>query len=166
MLTRRPNPLVALVCAVAIVAAGCGGGAHAGAHKHRHKREVLIHASLGFGAFRWFISVPAHAGQLSNPLSPASKNASAAAEFAYRELRLAGHHVEHSKRLRILFAPLEVAADKIKALAPVLSQPHSLAQVEAITNILARLATIARDNGARIEYASSAGVAAAGGPRA
>lgn len=165
MLTRRPNPLAALVCAAALLAAGCGGGAHSDAHKHPHKREVLVHASLGFGAFRRFISVPADAGQLSDPLSSASKNAHAVAGFAYRELRLAAQHVQHSKRLRVLFAPLELTADKIKALAPTLSQPRALAQIRSIAGILTRLATIAEDNGARIKYASLARIAAAGGPR-
>jgi hypothetical protein len=164
MLIRRPTLVAALVCALALLAASCGGAGHT-AHKHRHKRQVLVHASLGFGAFRRFISVPAHAGQLSDPLSVASKNASAAAGFAYRELRIAAQHVERSKRLRVLFAPLELTADKIKALAPVLSQSNSLAQVEAISGILGRIATIAKDDGARIKYASLATIAAAGGPR-
>ena len=164
MLNRRSPLLVALVCAAAPLAAGCGGGTHT-SHTHRHKREVLLHASLGFGAFRRFIAAPAHAGQLSDPLSLASKNASSAAAFADKELRLAAHNVQRSKRLRVLFAPLELTAEEIKALAPALSRPSSLAQVEAISRILSRLAMVAEANGARIKYASLASIAAAGGPR-
>lgn len=165
MVNLRPPLLIALVGAIALFAVGCGGGTHTNTHQHRHKREVLVHASLGFGAFRRFIASPVRAGQLSDPLSLPSKNATSAAAFADKELRLAAHDVQYSKRLRVLFAPLELTADKIKALAPALSRPNSLAQVETISGILSRLATVAEANGARIKYASLAGIAAAGGPR-
>ncbi len=165
MLTRRSPLLIALACVIALLVAGCGGGTHATSHQHGHKREVLVHASLGFGAFRRFIAAPARAGQLSDPLSLASKNASSAAVFADKELRLAAHDVQRDKRLRVLFAPLELTADKIKSLAPMLSRPGSLAQVEAISGILSRLSAVAKDDGARIKDASFARIAAAGGPR-
>ena len=157
--------VVILTCALALALAGCGGK-QSGSHQHRHKHVVLVHASLGFGAFQRFIWLPAQAGKLSDSLSPAVKDGSTAATFAYRQLSLAAHQVQRSKRLAALFAPLEVTADKLKALAPALSRPGSLTQIKAIHGTLTRLAATAKHNGARIVYASLAKIAAAGGPRA
>ena len=164
---RRPYILIALaVCAVAVGAAGCGSGTHRTASKHPAKHRVLTEASLGFGAFRRFIWLPARAGRFSDPVSPAVSQGAAAARFISNELRVAARHVQGSKRLQVLFAPLELTADKISALGSSLSQHPSLAQVEAINEILRRIAAAAKDNGALIVDASAAKVAAAGGPRA
>jgi hypothetical protein len=123
-------------------------------------------ASLGFGAFHRFIWAPARAGRLSHPRSPAVSRATAAARFASNQLRGAARHVKGSKRLRVLFAPLELTADKMSALRGALSRHLSVAKVEEINKILRRLAATAKENGVRIGDASAAEIAAAGGPRA
>lgn len=163
---QRPYILIAATtCAIAVGAGGCGGGTHHDASDHRAKQTVMRQASLGFGAFHRYIWVPARAGRLSHPRSPAVIRATAAARFAANQLRGAARHVKGSKQLRVLFAPLELTADKISALHRALSRHPSVGQVEEINKILRRLATTAKDNGARIRDASAAEIAAAGGPR-
>jgi hypothetical protein len=89
-----------------------------------------------------------------------------AARFTSNQLRVTAHQVQGNKQLRVLFAPLELTADKISALRGTLPRHPSVAQVEAINKILLRIAATARENGARIADASAAEIAAAGGPRA
>ena len=164
---RRPYLVIsATACALVVGAAGCGSGTHHDASSHRAKHTVLTQASLGFGAFHRFIWAPARAGRFSNPGSRAVSQAAEAARFTSNELRVTAHQVRGSKQLQVLFAPLELTADKISALRGTLSRHPSVAQVEAINKILLRIATAAKDNGARIADASGAEIAAAGGPRA
>lgn len=158
--------LVLVVFALAIGAAGCGGGADHTASKHRAKPTVLTHASLAFGAFHRFIWLPAHAGKFSDPVNQAVAPGRAAARFAASEFKVEAHQVQHSKRLQVLFAPLEVTADKIEALGAALSNHPSLARIDAIKSIMRRIATIAKANGGRIVGASATEIAAAGGPSA
>jgi hypothetical protein len=154
-----------MVGALALGAAGCGGSTKHASKKQPPKHTVLVHASLAYGAFHRFIWVPARAGDFSQPLSQAIGQGAAAARFASDQLKIAAHHVQHSKQLRVLFAPLQVTADKIKALGALLSEPASLAQIEAINSILGRIAAIAKANDSRIVEASPTRVAEAGGPR-
>ena len=163
---RHYTLIVAAACAIAVGAAGCGGGTHHDASNHRAKHTVLTQASLGFGAFHRFIWAPAREGRFSRPSSPAVIRAAAAARFASNQLRVAARHVQGSTQLRVLFAPLELTADKISALRGALSRHPSVAQVEKINKILRRIAATAKDNGGRIPDASAAEIAAAGGPRA
>jgi hypothetical protein len=161
---RRPYILIALAaCAIAV---GCGSGSHRTASHHRAKHIVLTKASLGFGAFHRFVWLPARAGRLADPLSPAVSHAAAAARFTSNELRVAAQQVQRSKRLRVLFAPLELTADKVSALDSDFFRNPSRAQIAAINEILTRVAAAAKDNGAQIVDASAAEIAAAGGPRA
>jgi hypothetical protein len=127
---------------------------------------VLRHASLAVGAFHRFIVIPARAGELSDPVSQAARHGAAAALFAYRQLKIAAHNAQHGKGLKTLFAPLEVTADKLKALASALLRGPSGAEIRSIHGIMRRLSTIARASGHRIVDATPAQIAAAGGPRA
>ena len=158
--------IAATVCAIALGAAGCGSGMHHNASDPSAKQTVLTETSLGFGAFHRFIWVPARAGRFSHPGSAAITKAGAAARFASHELRAAARHVRGSKQLRVLFAPLQLTADKISALRGGLAKPHAVAQVEAINQILRRIAAAAKNNGAHIVDAPAAQIAAAGGPGA
>ena len=161
--TGRSYILIALAtCAIAVMATGCGSDSHHASSNRSDKPTVLMEASLGFGAFHRFIWLPARAGRLSDPVSPAVRQAAAAARFTTNELRVAARHVRDSKRLAVLFAPLELTSDKVSALP----KHPSVAQVEVINEILKRVAATAKDNGVRIVDASAAEVAAAGGPRA
>lgn len=163
---RRYIVIAATACAIVVGAAGCGSGTHHDASTHRAKHTVLTQASLGFGAFHRFIWAPAHAGRFSDPGSLAVSQATEAARFTSNELRVTAHQVRGSKQLQVLFAPLELTADKISALRGTLSRHPSVAQVEAINKILLRIAAAAKENGARIGDASAAEIAAAGGPHA
>lgn len=166
-MSRRLYILVAaLVCAVALGAAGCGGAAHHTASKPPAKHTVLVSASLAIGAFHRFILLPARAGHLALPVGPAIDRGVVAARFVANELTTAAHQVENNARLGVLFAPLEVTAGKVKALGAALPAHPSGAQVEAINAVLGRIAAIAKDNGGRIFDASAAKIAAAGGPQA
>jgi hypothetical protein len=165
MSRRHYTLIVAAACAIAVGAAGCGNTHHDGSN-HRAKHTILTQASLGFGAFHRFIWTPAREGRFSHPSSPAVTRAAAAARFASNQLRVAAHHVQGSTQLRVLFAPLELTADKISALRGRLSRRPSVAQVEKINDILRRIAATAKDNGGHIPDASAAQIAAAGGPRA
>ena len=158
--------IAATVCAVALVAAGCGSDTHHNASDPSAKQALLREASLGFGAFHRFIWVPARAGRLSRRGSPVVIKARVTARFASESLRAAARHARGIKRLRVLFAPLQVTADKISAVRSALSKPHAAAEVEAINQILHRIANAARKNGARIVEAPAAQIGAAGGPRA
>lgn len=164
--SRRYKCIAVAACALALVAAGCGSGTHRTDSNHRAKHTVLTEASLGFGAFHRFIWLPARAGRFADPASPAIGKGSAAAHFASGELRVAARRVRGSKRLAVLFGPFELTADKISALGSVLSERSSLAQIQAINEILRRIAATASDNGARIINGSASAIAAAGGPRA
>jgi hypothetical protein len=164
--SRRYKCIAVVACALALAAAGCASGTHGSDSNHRPKHNVLTEASLGFGAFHRFIWLPARAGRFSEPLSPAVSQGALAARFTSKELRVAARRVRGSKQLQVLFAPLELTADKISALASSLTHHSSLAQVEAINEILRRIAATAKDNGARIVDASASQIAAAGGPRA
>lgn len=164
---RRPYTLmVVAACAIAVGAAGCGGDTHHHASNDGAKHTVLTQASLGFGAFHLFIWAPAREGRFFHSRSPAVRRAAAAARFASDQLRVTARHVKGSRQLRVLFAPLELTADKISALRGVLSRHRSVVQVERINKILRRIAATAKDNGGRIPDASAAEIAAAGGPRA
>lgn len=158
--------MAAIACAIAVAAAGCGGGTPHHASDHRAKDTVLTQANLGFGAFHRFIWVPARTGKFSDPSSPAVSRAAAAARFTSKQLRVAARHVQGNKQLRVLFAPLELTADKVSALVGTLSRHSSVAQVEAINEILRHISVSAKENGAHIADASAAQIAAAGGPRA
>ncbi len=163
---RRHIVIAATACAIAGGAAGCGSGTHHDASSHQAKHTVLTQASLGFGAFHRFIWAPARAGRFSDPRAHAVSQATEAARFTSRKLQITAHQVRGSKQLRVLFAPLELTADKISALRGTLSRHPSVAQVEAINKILLRIAAAAKENGARIADASAAEIAAAGGPSA
>lgn len=164
---RRPYTLmIATACAIGVGTAGCGSGTHHNASDDRAKQTVLAKTSLGFGAFHRFIWTPARDGRLSHPGSPVVSRATAAARFVSHQLRVAAHHAQGSAQLRVLFAPLELTADKISALRGALSRHPSVAQIEKINDILRRISASAKDNGVRIADASAAEIAAAGGPRA
>jgi hypothetical protein len=163
---RRYIVMVATACAIAVGAAGCGSATHHDASSHQRKHIVLTQAALGFGAFHRFIWAPARAGRFSDPGSHAVSQADEAARFTSNELRAAAHQVRANKQLRVLFAPLELTADKVSALRGTLPRHSSVAQVEAINGILQRIAAAAKENGANIADASAAEIAAAGGPRA
>jgi hypothetical protein len=105
-------------------------------------------------------------GTFSDPGSPSVTRAVAATRFTSRKLRVAARQLRDNKQLRVLFAPLELTADKISALAGALSRHPSVAQIEALNEVLRRITAAANDNGARIVNASAAEIAAAGGPRA
>lgn len=166
-MSRRPYILVAaIVCALALGASGCGGASHHAASKRPAQHTVLMPASLAFGAFHHFILLPSRAGQLALPVGPAIDRGVAAARFAASELTSAAREVQHNGQLEALFAPLQLTADKLKALSAALPVHPSPAQVDEINAILGRIAAIAKDNGRRIFDASAAKVAAAGGPRA
>ena len=153
-------------CSLALAAFGCGSQKHHTAAKHKPKHTVLVHASLAYGAFHRFVLVPARAGHLADPVAQAVSQSAEAARFTAKELKVAARHVRHSKQLNALFAPLEVTADKIKALAAALFRHASLSQIEEINGILNRIAAMAKADGHRIVDASAARIAAAGGPRA
>ncbi|MGN6169195.1 MAG: hypothetical protein ACTHQQ_13660 [Solirubrobacteraceae bacterium] len=155
-----------MACAIAVAAAGCGSGSHHKPADHPATDTVLTQASRGFGAFHRFIWAPARVGKFSDPGSAAVRRAAAAARFTSTQLRVAARHVQGSSQLRVLFAPLELAADKVSALVGTLSRHSSVAQIDGINEILRRIAAAANDNGARITDASAAEIAAAGGPRA
>ncbi|MBV9167440.1 MAG: hypothetical protein JO342_14990 [Solirubrobacterales bacterium] len=167
---RRPflTIAVALVSVVALAAAGCGVGTQhtSTAGKHAKRPVVLRQASLAVGAYHRFIWIPARAGKLFGPVSPAVSQGAAAAQFAYRELKLAARNAEHNKRLWSLFAAMEVTADKLKALGAALSDHPSLAEIESVNGVLNRIAATAKQDGHRIIDATPAQIAAAGGPRA
>jgi hypothetical protein len=167
-MSRRPYILLAaIVCALALGAAGCGGAAHRAApREHPAKDAALAPASLAFGAFHRFILLPSRAVELALPVGPKIDQGVAAARFAASELTIAARQVEHSGQLMVLFGPLEITAGKVKALGAALPVHPSVAQVEAINVILGRIAAIAKDNGEQILDASAAKIAAAGGPRA
>lgn len=158
--------IAATVCAIALGIAACGSGTHHNASDPSTKETVVTEASLGYGAFHRYILVPARAGHFSDPGSPVVANAGAAAHFASQHLRVAARHARGSNQLRVLFAPLELTADKISALRGTLSKQHAVAQIEAVNEILRRIAAAARTNGARIVEAPAAQIAAAGGPGA
>jgi hypothetical protein len=155
-----------VVCALALAAPGCGGQTHHAAAKHKPKHTILVHASLGYGAFHRFVWIPAHGGQLADPASQAVSRGAEAARFAATELKTAARHLRQTKRLEVLFAPLEVTAEKIAALAATLSHHASLTQIKEINGILGKIAATAKANGHRIVDASAARIAAAGGPQA
>jgi hypothetical protein len=163
---RRHIVITAAACAIAVGAGGCGSATHHDASSHHPRHTVLTQASLGFGAFHRFIWAPARAGRFSDPRSHAVSQAAEAARFSSKELRVAAHRVQGNKQLRVLFAPLELTADKLSALGGTLSRHPSVAQVEAINKILVRIAAAVKENGARIADASAEEIAAAGGPSA
>lgn len=167
--TRNGTPVAAATAIVVmcLLLAACGGGSHkttTTAPKRLAKVQVLQQASLAYGAFRRFIFTPAHAGDFSDPASPAITTGSAAALFASTQLNVAAHHALDDKQLRTLFAPLTLTADKIKTLAHVLSQPSSLARINDIEGILARISGAARELGQSVVAATPQKIAAAGGP--
>lgn len=163
---RRYIAIAATAFTIAVGAAGCGSGTHHDASSHQAKHTVLTQASLGFGAFHRFIWTPARAGRLADPGSQAVSQATKAARFTSNKLRITAHQVQGSKQLQVLFAPLQLTADKIGALRGTLSRHSSVAQIEMINQILLRIAAAAKNNGAHISDASAAEIAAAGGPRA
>lgn len=166
-LARARALAAAVLCAAALSLAGCGGSSHdASGSKHSAKPQVLQPASLAYGAFRRFISIPAHAGDFADPSSSAVSTGSTAAAFAYKQLNQAAHQLLHNHRLQTLFAPLTLTADKIKSLESTLSQPSTITQINAINDILGRIATMAKQVNHPIVVASAEQIAAAGGPHA
>lgn len=167
---RRPFLIiaVAIVSVAAPAVAGCGVGTQhtSAAGEHAKRPVVLRYASLAVGAYHRFILIPARAGTLFGPVSPAVSQGAAAAQFAYRELKLAARNAEHNRRMWTLFAALEVTADKLKALGAALPDHPSLAEIESVNGVLNRIAATAKHDGQRIVNATPAQIAAAGGPRA
>jgi hypothetical protein len=159
--------LTAVVCAAALGIAACGGGGKsASRHKPFKTPNFLLHASLAFGAFHRFVLRPARSGAFSTSSSAVTEAADAAV-FASNQLKLASQYAQRNPVERSLFAALVVLADKLKALSGVIRGPtSSLAQINAANESLGRVNAAAAAGGHHIPDATTAQIAAAGGPHA
>jgi hypothetical protein len=164
---RSMLPLIAAACVATFGIAACGGG---GKSTSRHKPfktpKFLLHASLAYGAFHQFILNPAHSGDFSSSSSAVTKAADAAV-FASNQLKLAAQYAQRDPLERSLFAAMVVLADKLKALSGIIRGPtSSLAQINAANDSLGRVNAAASVVGHHIPDATTAQIAAAGGPHA
>ncbi len=157
--------LLLVTCVIVVGIAACGGTSKPPRPKHFKTPKFLLHASLAFGAYHTFILTPARAGQFSASAS-ALKNAADAATFVSNELKLAARYAQRNAVEQALFPALTVMADKISALrAKILGPTSSLADIEGINTGLGRINASATAGGHHIADATTAQIAAAGGPR-
>ena len=162
----RRSLLLLVACLVIGGIAACGGSSKPPRPKHFKTPRFLLHAGLAFGAYHTFIFKPARAGQFSASAS-ALKNAADATTFVSNELKLAARYAQRNPVEQALFPALTVMADKISALrAKILGPTSSLAEIEGINTGLGRINASAATGGHPIADASTAQIAAAGGPRA
>lgn len=172
---RRSAVVLAVVCCLAAAGvAGCGSSnsssstaATATTTTHFAKTKFVFHAALAFGAFHHFIYGPAKAGDLAHPFlhKLTVVKAALAAVFVYHELKLAANDVKSSKILSTLFAPLTIAAAKIKALESAIKGGHaSTSTVNGINSSLSSISSTAASNGQGFsDQVPSASQLAAGG---
>jgi hypothetical protein len=132
---KRFTPVFALACCIAALGiSACGSSSSSSSSaasstsaasasvssgtKHFAKTKFVLHAGLAFGAFKHWIYNPVKAGDLKHPFSHKVTliKAGLASAFVYHELKLAAGNVKSSKVLSTLFAPLTIAADKLKSL--------------------------------------------------
>ena len=130
--------------------------------------KFLLHFGLAGGAFHHFIFLPSKAGDFAHPLSHkvTVAKASAAALFAYHELKLSADDVKSSTALSTLFAPITALANRIGALRAAILQgnpsPTQVTDVQSGGNAIGRAA--AATGNAAIQAAPGE-VARAGGPK-
>lgn len=159
MLRRTTVLILVLGCVAAVGVAGCGSSNKSTSSTsatasttttHLAKTKFVFHAALGFGAFHHFIYNPAKAGDFAHPLSHKLTvvKAGAAALFTYHELKLAAQDVKSSKVLSTLFAPLTIAATKIRGLGSAIKGGHaSTSNVDGINSSLTSIKSTASSNG-------------------
>lgn len=114
------------------------------------KTKFVLHAALAFGAFHHYIYEPGRAGDLTHPLSHKLTVAKAglAALFTYHELKLAAQDVRSSALLSKLFAPITIAATKVRNLdSSIRGGRASTSNVEGINSSLASIKSTAASNG-------------------
>lgn len=158
MLRRTAALTMVLACLAAAGVAGCGSSKSSSSPSvasttrttRLAKTKFVLHAALGFGAFHHYIYEPARAGDLTHPLSHKLTVAKAglAALFTYHELKLAAQDVRSSALLSKLFAPISIAATKIKNLGSSIKGGHaSASNVEGINSSLTSIKSTAASNG-------------------
>ncbi len=158
---RRSAVLLAVVgCIAAVGVAGCGSKNSAssssstpssvatGGTTHFAKTKFVFHAGLAFGAFHHFIYNPAKAGDFKHPFTHKLTivKAGLASLFVYHELKLAAGDVKSSKILSTLFAPITIAADKVKGLVGHINGSDT-SQVDGINSSLTSIKSTAASNG-------------------
>jgi hypothetical protein len=157
---RRSAVLLAVVgCIAAVGVAGCGKKSSSssnapaattatGTTTHFAKTKFVFHAALAFGAFHRYIYKPAKAGDFRHPFSHKLTIAKAglAALFTYHELKLAAQDVKSSKILSTLFAPLTIAADKVKSVVSKLTGGDT-SQADSVNSSLDSIRSTAAANG-------------------
>ncbi len=162
MLRRTAVLMLVLGCIAAVGVAGCGSSKKSNSSTPAAttpattgttsfaKTKFALHAAFGFGAFHHFIYKPAKAGDFAHPLSHKLTvvKAGAAALFTYHELKLAAEDVKSSALLSKLFAPLTIAAAKIKGLGSTIKGGNvSTSDVDGINSSLASIKSTASSNG-------------------
>lgn len=158
MLRRSAILIMMLGCVASVSVAGCGSSKSSSSSSsaapttttHLAKTKFVFHAALAFGAFHHYIYAPARAGDLTHPLSHklAVAKAGLAALFTYHELKLAAQDVRSSKVLSTLFAPLTIAAAKVRGLDDAIKGGHaSASSVNGINSSLASIKSTAASNG-------------------
>jgi hypothetical protein len=176
-MSRRTALLLAVLgCSAALGVSGCGSGsttrpsptvstAMATTENHVAKTKFVAHAALAYGAFHHFIFDPAQAGDFNHPLlhKLAIANAGLATVFVYRELRLAATDVKGSNVLATLFAPLAIAAGKVKRLDGQIKTGNA-SQVGDVNSGLTSIESTAASNGQGFgDKVPSSGELASGG---
>jgi hypothetical protein len=163
MLRRSAVLLAVAGCLVVLAAAGCGSKSSSTSSAaatpattsttHLAKTKFVFHAGLAFGAFHHFIYAPFRAGSFKQPLSHKADVAKAvlAATFVYHELRLAANNAKSSPTLSKLFAPITLAADKIRGLASPIKSGHApSSEITGVNSSLASIKSTAASNGQNI----------------
>ncbi len=155
---RRSAVLLMVVGCIAVFgAAACGSKSSstpsAGTTTtttHLAKTKFVFHAGLAFGAFHHFIYGPFRAGDFRHPLSHKTKvvEAALAGTFVYHELKLAANDVKSSRVLSKLFAPITIAAAKIRGIGTSIKGGNaSTSEIDGANSSLASIKSTAASNG-------------------